>query len=187
MSDHFVSCRHAVAGARLISIQRPTTLSRMSERISAGLLIYRRQATALEVFLAHPGGPYHVHKDRGHWSIPKGEIEPGEDLLATAIREFKEETGLDVDPAAAFSALGSIRQKGGKIVHAWAVEMDFEDTPIVSNCFSMEWPPGSGRMQDFPEIDHAQFFPILEARIKIKATQIPLIDRLEAQVAGLSG
>jgi predicted NUDIX family NTP pyrophosphohydrolase len=131
------------------------------------------------VFLAHPGGPLFVKKDEGAWTIPKGEVEPGEELLPTALREFEEETGIAIDAGSEFIALGSIQQKGGKMVHAWAVEKDWDDTqPVRSNMFEMEWPPGSGRMQEFPEVDRAQFFPLDVARRKIKERQWGLIERL---------
>ena len=165
-----------IAEARLVK-------SGMSSKISAGILMYRRRQ-GLEVFLAHPGGPFFATKDAGHWTIPKGEIEEAEDHLATAIREFKEEVGIDIDPKGAFIELGSIRQKGGKTVHAWAVEQDCPD-PFVcrSNVFEMQWPPNSGKWQTFPEVDRAQFFPIEEARMKLKETQRPLLDRLESALA----
>lgn len=152
-------------------------------RVSAGIVLYRRKDDELEVFLAHPGGPFFKNKDAGHWTIPKGEIDPGEDLLGAALRELEEEVGIKVSPQARFLALGSIQQKGGKIVHAWGVEagaaIDIPQ-PIKSNLFKMEWPPGSGRMQEFPEVDRARFFPLAEARQKLKPTQVPLLDRLEA-------
>ena len=151
----------------------------MRSRTSAGLVMFRRRGGELEVFLAHPGGPLFVKKDDGCWTIPKGEVEPGEELLPTALREFEEETGITIDPQSRFLPLGSIQQKGGKIVHAWAVEKDWDDTqPIRSNTFEMEWPPGSGRVQSFPEVDRAQFFPLAEARRKVKERQWPLIERL---------
>jgi predicted NUDIX family NTP pyrophosphohydrolase len=149
----------------------------MRSRISAGLLVFRRRP-ALEVFLAHPGGPLFTHKDDGHWTIPKGEVEPEEDFLAAAVREFQEETGLAIDPQRRFLELGSIQQKGGKWVHAWAVEQDWEEQPIRSNEFKMEWPPGSGRLQRFAEVDRAQFFPLPVAKRKIKDRQAPLLDAL---------
>ncbi|MCI0745039.1 MAG: NUDIX domain-containing protein [Verrucomicrobia subdivision 3 bacterium] len=154
-----------------------------SERVSAGLVMYRRRKGALEILLAHPGGPYFARKDEGHWSIPKGEIEPGEDPLRTAIREFEEEVGIAVDPASEFIDLGSIRQKGGKVVHAWGVEGDCPDGHCIkSNHFSVEWPPGSGKFQQFPEVDQAGFFTLPEAKKKVKATQIPLLERLASAI-----
>jgi len=141
--------------------------------------MYRQRGDQIEVFLAHPGGPFFAHRDDGCWTIPKGEVELDEELLATAIREFEEEVGFAVKQEGPFLSLGSIEQKGGKIVHAWAVEQDHDDRqPIRSNEFEMEWPPGSGRMQRFPEIDRAQFFPLAEARRKLKERQIPLLDEL---------
>lgn len=141
--------------------------------------MYRRFNGNLEVFLVHPGGPYFVSRDDGVWSIPKGEIEEGEegDLLAVALREMKEETGCEVDGD--FIHLGDITQKGGKIVHAWAVEGDYDADSAISNTFPMEWPPNSGRTQYFPEVDRAAWFDSPAARRKIKGRQIPLIDRLE--------
>ncbi|RME91671.1 MAG: NUDIX domain-containing protein [Verrucomicrobia bacterium] len=153
----------------------------MRSKTSAGLVVYRFRDGRLEVFLAHPGGPYFARKDEGHWSIPKGEVAPGEELFQTALREFEEEVGVAFDPQEPFLELGSIRQKGGKTVHAWAVERDFELKEFPpTNAFTMEWPKGSGRMQTFPEIDRARFFPLAEARRFIKAEQWPLIERLVA-------
>ena len=155
----------------------------MRSRISAGLVMFRRRGGELEVFLAHPGGPFYVKKDDGCWTIPKGEVELGDDLLPTAIREFEEETGIVIDPGSAFIPLGSIQQKGGKIVHAWAVERDWDDTqPIRSNTFECEWPPGSNRMECFPEVDRAQFFPLTAAKRKIKERQWELVERLVQQL-----
>ena len=143
--------------------------------------MFRRRDGRIEVFIAHPGGPFFAAKDAGHWTIPKGEVEPDEDQLATAIREFKEETGITIDPKLAFIELGSILQKGGKTVHAWAVEQDCPDPYVCkSNVFKMQWPPNSGKWQSFPEVDRAEFFPIEEARLKLKETQRPLLDRLQA-------
>jgi predicted NUDIX family NTP pyrophosphohydrolase len=151
----------------------------MRSRSSAGLLLYRMRNGQLEVFLAHPGGPFFAHKDDGHWTIPKGEVEPDEDLLVTAIREVEEETGLVIEKTKDFIELGSIRQKGGKIVHGWAVEYSGpEPTTCKSNVFQMEWPPGSGKWQAFPEVDRAQFFPLETAKLKVKASQIPLLEHL---------
>ena len=144
--------------------------------------MYRLKEGELEVFLAHPGGPLFAKKEDGHWTIPKGEIEPSEDLLAAAVREFKEEVG--IEPHGEFLELGSIKQKGGKIVHAWAFQGERDDAqPIQSNTFNLEWPPHSGKIQSFPEIDRAQFFPLAQARVKIKETQRPLLDRLESTLS----
>jgi predicted NUDIX family NTP pyrophosphohydrolase len=149
-----------------------------SNRVSAGLLMFRRTTGRLEVFIAHPGGPFFAHRDEGHWTIPKGEIAEGEELLATAIREFSEETGLTA--RGPFLPLGSIRQKGGKTVHAWAFEGDHEASqPLRSNTFELEYPLGSGRIVEFPEIDRAEFFPVADARRKLKETQVPFLERLE--------
>src|SRR5688572_29362822 len=148
-----------------------------SQRLSAGLLMYRRRADNLEVLLAHPGGPFFKNRDAGHWTVPKGEVESDEDHLGTAIREFREEIGVEIDPASRFIELGSIKQKGGKVVYAWAVEGDCS-TAQCSNHFSIEWPPRSGKFQSFPEIDRAEFFPVEEAKRKINPAQIPFLERL---------
>ncbi len=148
-------------------------------RISAGLLMFRRRAGEIEFLLAHPGGPLFVHKDKGHWTIPKGEAAPGEDLLRRARIEFAEEIGLEAKGP--YLPLGTIQQKGGKVVHAWAVEGDLPAGFVQrSNTFELEWPPGSGRMQMFPEIDRAEFFAEKRARKKIKSTQAPFLGRLIA-------
>jgi predicted NUDIX family NTP pyrophosphohydrolase len=150
-----------------------------SHRVSAGLLMYRIRNGQLEVFLAHPGGPFFLRKDNDHWSLPKGEVLGQESLLETARREFKEEIGLDPGPP--YLELGQIQQKGGKWVHAWAFAGDWEETrPIQSNTFVMEWPSGSGQRQAFPEVDRASFFTLNQARIKLKAAQHPFLDRLVA-------
>ena len=146
-------------------------------KTSAGLLLYRRSGLILEVFLVHPGGPFWARKDEGAWSIPKGEIEPGEDPLARARREFAEETGFAV--AGEFRPLAPVRQAGGKVVHAWAVVGDADAAAIRSNRFSMEWPPRSGRSQEFPEIDRAAWFDLETARQKLNPAQRSLIDALE--------
>jgi predicted NUDIX family NTP pyrophosphohydrolase len=143
--------------------------------------MYRFRDGELQVFLAHPGGPFFARKDDGVWSIPKGEPEAGEELLATARREFREETGLVANGS--FMPLTPVTQKGGKIVHAWAFPGDCEEQEIVSNVFAMEWPPGSGRTREFPEVDRAEFFAVAVARKKIKAAQCPLIDELVRTVA----
>lgn len=146
-------------------------------RLSAGILLYRRRGAALEVLLVHPGGPFWARKDAGAWSIPKGEAAPGEDLLACARREFREETGFDVDGS--FRALPPVRQPGGKTVHAWAVEGDCDPAAIHSNRFSLEWPPRSGQIQEFPEVDRAAWFDLATARSKINKGQRALLDGLE--------
>ena len=148
-------------------------------RTSAGLLMFRRRGDTVEFLLAHPGGPLFVHKDKGHWTIPKGEAAPGEDLLSRARIEFAEEVGLE--PKGPFLPLGTIQQKGGKIVHAWAIEDDLPAGFVQrSNTFALEWPPHSGQRQTFPEIDRVEFFAEKLARKKIKPTQAPFFDRLLA-------
>jgi predicted NUDIX family NTP pyrophosphohydrolase len=144
-------------------------------RISAGLLMYRIR-NELEVLLAHPGGPLFRKKDDGIWTIPKGEPEPGEDLVCTARREFEEETGLK--PAGPLIPLDPIQQKGGKIVHAWAFEGDCDPAMLASNMFTMEWPPHSGRQQAFPEVDRLEFFDRTTTLRKIKPGQESLIAQL---------
>jgi predicted NUDIX family NTP pyrophosphohydrolase len=147
-------------------------------RTSAGLLMFRNGKNGLEVLLVHPGGPFFRNKDEGAWTIPKGEAAEGEDLLERAKIEFEEEVGFK--PAAGeFIPLGKVKQKGGKIVHAWAFEGDLpEHFKHSSNTFEMEWPPRSGQMAQFPEMDRAEFFLLEKARQKIKAAQIPFLDRL---------
>ncbi len=153
------------------------------KRLSAGILMYRLNNGELEVFLVHPGGPYFAKKDEDHWSIPKGEPDDDDnELLVTAIREFKEETG--ITPVGDFVSLGSITQKGGKEVHAWAVEGALPEGYVHEcNYFEMEWPPNSGKDEEFPEVDKAEFFKLDKAKQKIKAAQIPLLDRLTDHLA----
>ncbi len=156
----------------------------MTDRTSAGILLYRREpGGVLEVLLGHPGGPYHANRDLGAWSLPKGEVEPGEDLLAVARREFEEETGHPA-PDGPVIALGTVRQKGGKLVHAWAVEGDLDPAAAVSNTFSIPWPPGSGTLAAFPEIDRVAWFDPAEARRRIKDAQAAFLDRLEESLGG---
>lgn len=145
-------------------------------KLSAGILMYRIEHKRLEVLLVHPGGPLFRNKDEGAWTIPKGEPEPGEDLLAAAKREFREETGLEVGGPCL--ELAPVKQKGGKIVNAWACQGDCDLSQIVSNAFSMEWPPRSGRRQEFPEIDRADFFSLEEAKRKINPAQAALLEQL---------
>jgi predicted NUDIX family NTP pyrophosphohydrolase len=149
-------------------------------QISAGILAFRRKP-ALEVLLAHPGGPFWAKKDDGAWTIPKGLVEPGDDLAATARREFNEETNLSADGA--LIALAPVNQKSGKLVHAFTVEADFELGAFASNSFEIEWPPKSGRRQNFPEIDRIAYFALPAAKAKIIAYQRPLLLELEARVA----
>jgi predicted NUDIX family NTP pyrophosphohydrolase len=148
---------------------------------SAGLLLYRFRERRLEVLLVHPGGPLWAKKDAGAWSIPKGEAAPGEDLLTRAKLEFSEETGFPAPDRA--EALRPIKQAGGKVVHAWAVEGDCDVAALRSNSFTMEWPPRSGRQQHFPEVDRAAWFTLDVAREKINQGQSAFLDQLEQLVA----
>lgn len=152
-------------------------------KTSAGLLMYRRRHEAIEVFLAHPGGPFWSKKDLGAWSIPKGEYRPDEDPLSAAKREFTEETG--VQPGKGFIELTPIKQ-GGKVVRAWAFEGDADPTAITSNSFSLEWPPRSGRQQTFPEVDRAAWFSFEEATQRILKGQVPLLVELQRLLSGRS-
>ncbi len=144
---------------------------------SAGILVYRFNNQQLEVLLAHNGGPFFARKDNGWWTIPKGLIEPDEDPVQAAKREFKEETGIDL-PAGDLTPLGSVRQRNNKDVHAWAIEADIDVSHFVSNTFSVEWPPKSGKTEDFPEIDKVQWFNLKQAKVKANSAQVELIDRL---------
>jgi predicted NUDIX family NTP pyrophosphohydrolase len=150
-------------------------------RRSAGIVLYRSGADGVEVLLVHPGGPFWAKKDAGSWSIPKGEYEDGEDPLACALREFEEETGTRLD-GSDVAELGSVRQKSGKQVTAWAVAGDLDPAAVRSNTFVMEWPPRSGRQAEFPEIDRAQWFGVDLAREKLVSAQAELIDRLLERV-----
>lgn len=150
-------------------------------RTSAGMLLFRHDRSGLEVFLAHPGGPFWAKKDTGAWTIPKGLIEPDEDPLATARREFEEETG--IRPTPPFVPLGSIRLKGGKVIHAWAWLGDADLATVRSNTVRTEWPRGSGRWITFPEIDRCAWFDTAAARGKMNPAQAELIDRLEQHLA----
>ncbi len=149
--------------------------------VSAGLLLFRRPKGAFEVFLAHPGGPFWERRDAGAWTIPKGIVNAGEELLAAACREFEEETG--ILPQGPYLALGSIRQKAGKTVHAWAWEGDADPAAVTSNTMQSEWPRGSGRWLTYPEVDRCAWFDPQTAREKINSAQAELIDRLEALLA----
>ena len=152
---------------------------------SAGVLIYRRSTTGIEVFLVHPGGPFWAKKDVGAWSVPKGECEPGEDGLAAARRELAEETGLA--PAGDFLPLGSFRQSSAKTVEVWAVEGDADPAQLQPNSFTMEWPPRSGQIKAFPEVDRAGWFSLAEAARMIVKGQVPILTALSALTAGAPG
>jgi predicted NUDIX family NTP pyrophosphohydrolase len=147
----------------------------MAARESAGILLHR--AGASEVLLVHPGGPFWARKDTGAWSIPKGEVEDGEEASAAARREFAEETGTTL-PDGALEPLGSVRLKSGKVVHAFAVEGDLDPEAIASSTFELEWPPRSGRISTFPEVDRAGWFGLDEARAKLNPAQAVFVDRL---------
>lgn len=151
----------------------------MATKRSAGILLFRRGDGELEFLLVHPGGPFWTRKDKGAWSIPKGQIEPEEEPRACAIRELEEELGPapELDPEQLIE-LGSIRQRAGKIVEAWAAEGEFDPARLDSNTFSMEWPPRSGSQQEFPEVDRAEWFDLRTARKKILPAQAAFLDRL---------
>lgn len=150
-------------------------------RTSAGLLMYRRCEDRLEVLLAHPGGPFFANRDLGAWSIPKGEFGPDEEPLAAARREFTEETGIVV--AGPFLELGTIRQKGGKVVHGWAVEGECDPATIVCNTITIEWPPRSGRRIEIPEIDCVEWFDLETAAKRINVAQIAFLETLAREIS----
>jgi predicted NUDIX family NTP pyrophosphohydrolase len=151
----------------------------MPAKVSAGLLLYRRRGGEIEVLLVHPGGPFFEKKDAGAWTIPKGEREGEENLIERARIEFREELGAE-PPDGPWIELGTVKQKGGKTVHAWACEGDFAG-PARSNNFTMEWPPRSGQMREFPEVDRAEWFGLAEARVKINAAQAAFLEALPAR------
>lgn len=155
----------------------------MASKHSAGVILFRRGEQGVEFLLIHPGGPFWRRKDAGAWSIPKGQIEEDEEARACAIRELEEELGQapDLDPEQMIE-LGSIRQRAGKLVEAWAAEADFDPATLDSNTFSMEWPPRSGSEQEFPEVDRAEWFGLERAREKILPAQAELLDRLLARI-----
>jgi predicted NUDIX family NTP pyrophosphohydrolase len=157
---------------------------RRPTQISAGILAYRRRHE-LEVLLAHPGGPFWAKKDAAAWTIPKGLIEPGDDPIGAARREFKEETGFVA--RGEMIELAPVRQKSGKLVHAFALDADFDLAGFASNTFEIEWPPKSGRRQTFPEIDRIAYFGLRVARVKILAYQLPLLSELEKHTIAASG
>lgn len=168
-----VRARVTRPGRILLCAESPT----LKSKASAGLLLYRRGPERLELFLAHPGGPFWKGRDAGAWTIPKGVVEADEDLLVTACREFEEETG--VRPREPFISLGSVRQKAGKLVHAWAWEGNADPAQVTSNTMRAEWPRGSGRWLTFPEVDRCAWFDPVVAREKINPAQVEFIDRLE--------
>jgi predicted NUDIX family NTP pyrophosphohydrolase len=149
----------------------------MAKKLSAGILLYRVRNSGVQVFLAHPGGPYWAQKDVGAWSIPKGEYHEGDDPLAAAKREFLEETGSEV--SGSFCALSPLSQPSGKIVSAWAVEGDIDAATVKSNTFSLEWPPRSGQTQEWPEVDRGEWFDLPTARRKLQSGQRGFLDQLE--------
>ena len=151
-------------------------------RTSAGVLLYRRRGSGLEVLIGHMGGPFWARKDDAAWSVPKGEYGAGEEAFAVALREFEEELGSPV-PASDFLPLGEVRQAGGKVLTVWAAEGDLDASAAHSNTFTLEWPPRSGRLQEFPEIDRAAWVSIDEARAKLVRGQVPLLDQLLAVLA----
>jgi predicted NUDIX family NTP pyrophosphohydrolase len=148
---------------------------------SAGILLYRGRTGAPEVLLVHPGGPFWERKDLGAWSIPKGEYEEGEDPRACALREFEEELG-GPPPADALTELGTTRLAGGKLVSAWAAEGDLDPASVVSNTFTLEWPPRSGVLREFPEVDRAEWFSLAEARRRINPAQVAFLERLREKL-----
>lgn len=159
----------------------------MAAKRSAGILLFRRRGGSPELLLVHPGGPYWRKRDLGAWSIPKGQIEDGEDPRSCALRELAEELGAAAAPPLGpeqLRQLGAVRQGGGKVVEAWAVEADFDPARLDSNTFALEWPPRSGRSQDFPEVDRAEWFGPDEARRRILPGQAELVDRLLALLGG---
>jgi predicted NUDIX family NTP pyrophosphohydrolase len=153
--------------------QRKSSVSAARSKRSAGIVLYRKRLGILEIFLVHPGGPYWARKDNGAWSIPKGEYEQGEEALQAAQREFLEETGVAVNGP--FLALAPVRQPSGKMITAWAAEGDLDPTQLRSNTFSLEWPPKSGVMQRFPEVDRGAWFSLADARSKLSPGQRPLL------------
>jgi predicted NUDIX family NTP pyrophosphohydrolase len=186
----FVGMGHCLPSSRLkigappVDL-RPRTLYGFSmSKVSAGLLMYRVRDGELEFLLAHPGGPFWKNKDAGAWTIPKGEIQNGEEAFVAARREFEEEIGLK--PEGNFIELTSIRQKGGKIVHAWAFEGDCDAECITSNTYEMEWPPRSGKFQTCPEVDRACFFRMEEAKQKINPAQAALLEELATSLGKTS-
>ena len=160
---------------------RETSVATPPKR-SAGILLFRRVEARVEVLLVHPGGPFWSKKDYGAWFIPKGELEPGEEPLTAALREFREELGSEPPPGEPMS-LGTVKNKSGKLIYAWALEGDFDIGGLKSNTFSLEWPPRSGRLGEFPEVDRAAFFSLADAPLKMHIAEAPLLERLAALLA----
>jgi predicted NUDIX family NTP pyrophosphohydrolase len=156
-------------------------VNQIMKKLSAGLIVYRKTGKGVEVLIAHMGGPFHAKKDAGHWSIPKGEYDEGEDPKKTAIREFGEELGKEV-PEGKWIELGAIKYKNGKLVSAWAIEGELDVKETKSNTFAMEWPPRSGKTQEFLEIDRAAYFSLSVAAQKLIPAQVELIERLAAKL-----
>jgi predicted NUDIX family NTP pyrophosphohydrolase len=152
-------------------------------KVSAGLLLYRRRGGEVEVLLVHPGGPYWARKDDGAWSVPKGEHGPDEEPLQVAFREFREELGVDPPADASPAFLGEVRQSGGKHVSAWAMLGELDVGSVRSNTFTMEWPPKSGALREFPEVDRAEWFGLEDARRKLVRGQVAFVDRLTSLLA----
>ena len=155
----------------------------MAAKSSAGILVYRRLGKLLEVLLVHPGGPFWSKKDDGAWFIPKGELQEGEPPLLAAQREFLEEIGQD-PPVGEPLSLGTVKNKSGKLIYAWALEGDLDLAGFKSNTFSLEWPPRSGRVREFPEVDRACFFSLADAALKMHPAERPLLERLSQRLAG---
>lgn len=153
-------------------------------RVSAGIVLWRRRKGRIEVLLGHPGSPYSSHKDEGVWTVLKGEVHPGEDPVVVARREFEEESGHPIDVEAPMLGLGEITQNSGKVVVAWAVRDDLDPASAVSNTCGIEWPPGSGEIGEFPEIDRVAWFGLKKGRVKIKDAQVPFLDRLDRALSG---
>lgn len=149
----------------------------MAPKLSAGILLYRLRDGQVEVLLIHPGGPLWANKDEAAWSVPKGEYEPGEDPLTAAVREFREETGFDLEGP--YAPLHPVKQGSGKVLSVWAVRGDADASAMRSNTFTLEWPPKSGRYREFPEADRAAWFDLAMARLKLLPGQRPLLDQLE--------
>jgi predicted NUDIX family NTP pyrophosphohydrolase len=154
----------------------------MSQKRSAGILLYRRREERIEVLLVHPGGPFWSKKDDGAWFVPKGELEGEEDALAAARREFREELGSDA-PAQEALSLGTVKNKSGKLIYAWALEGELDPESVKSNTFELEWPPRSGKMREFPEVDRANFFSLEAAQSKMHEAEQPFLERLRTLLA----